>query len=430
MKKNILILLLFVFGSLTTAVKAEEKPKLMWLDCSANFERFSYPDSILYYVDKCHSVGITHLVLDLKGTTGMVLYPSKIATQKKTWKGHTRPDFDFVNSFLNAAHAKGMKVFASFNIFVDGHGYFRIGEIYEKHKKWQSINYIPGEGLVPTTEIENKATAFLNPALKEVQDYEISVLKEVVQNYKIDGIMLDRTRYDNIQSDFSEESKSMFEKYIGKEVKKFPNDIYEWVKTDNGSYNRQDGEHFKKWIEWRASIIYNFIKDTRSEIKAINPNCVLAAYTGAWYPSYYEVGVNWASKNYDPSKDFDWATPEYKNYAYAELLDFYTNGNYYWNVTLDEYYKSSGKYKNETDSDFSTGEHLCVEGGNKLSRRLLGNSLKFSGGIYVEDYKQDANQFKRAVEMNLKESDGLMIFDIVHIINKNWWEALEEAIKK
>ena len=30
--------------------------------------------------------------------------------------------------------------------------------------------------------------------------------------------------------------------------------------------------------------------------------------------------------------------------------------------------------------------------------------------------------------MNLKESDGLMIFDIVHIINRNWWDALKEAV--
>lgn len=39
---------------------------------------------------------------------------------------------------------------------------------------------------------------------------------------------------------------------------------------------------------------------------------MLAAYTGAWYPTYFEVGVNWASRNYDVSKDFSWATPDYK----------------------------------------------------------------------------------------------------------------------
>ena len=54
--------------------------------------------------------------------------------------------------------------------------------------------------------------------------------------------------------------------------------------------------------------------------------------------------------------------------------------------------------------------------------------MPFFGGMYVEDYKRDVEQFKRAVKMNLKESDGLMIFDIVHIINRNWWQPLTDAI--
>ena len=34
----------------------------------------------------------------------------------------------------------------------------------------------------------------------------------------------------------------------------------------------------------------------------------------------------------------------------------------------------------------------------------------------------------RAVEMNLRESDGLMVFDIVHIINRDWWGPLQRAV--
>ena len=105
----------------------------------------------------------------------------------------------------------------------------------------------------------------------------------------------------------------------------------------------------------------------------------------------------------------------------------YTNGNYYWNVTLDEYRRSNGLHRNETDSEVSTGEHLCVEGGCRYSRRLLGGH-PFYGGMYVEDYKRDTTQFKRAVEMNLRESDGLMVFDIVHIIQRDWWGPLGRAI--
>ena len=198
-------------------------------------------------------------------------------------------------------------------------------------------------------------------------------------------------------------------------------------KTQEGGWKRIDGPYFKQWIEWRASVIYDFFKRTKEELKAVKPGLKFGAYTGAWYPSYFEVGVNWASNTYDPSQDFAWATPEYKNYGYAELLDIFTNGNYYWNVTVDEYRRSNGLHKNETDSEMSKGDHLSVEGGCRYSRRLLGGR-PFFGGMYVEDYKRDTTQFKRAVEMNLRESDGLMVFDIVHIINRDWWGPLQRAV--
>ena len=51
-------------------------------------------------------------------------------------------------------------------------------------------------------------------------------------------------------------------------------------------------------------------------------------YVGAWYSDYYGSGVNWASKKYDTSKDYSWASPEYKNYGYAGELDFMFLGAY------------------------------------------------------------------------------------------------------
>ena len=106
----------------------------------------------------------------------------------------------------------------------------------------------------------------------------------------------------------------------------------------------------------------------------------------------------------------------------------YTHGNSYWNVRTDEYRGSNGLHRNETDSEVSKGDHLCVEGGCRHSRRLL-HGKPFYGGMYVEDYKRDTTQFKRAVEMNLRESDGLMVFDIVHIIDRDWWGPLQRAVE-
>lgn len=427
----LLLLLSLVMGDAMGAKRdknSAEKPKLMWVDLSANWKTFSNADSIAFYVEKCKNVGINTLIVDVKGTASAVAYKSKIAPTLTEWKGITRPaDYDFLKIFITECHKRGMQVYASFNVFCEGHGIFHRGIAYDVHKDWQSMNYVPGKGIMPITEIPKKATIFVNPALPEVQDYERSILVECATKYPVDGIMIDRTRYDGLQSDFSDYSRRTFEKYIGTTITRFPEDIYEWVPTTDGKYKRKEGKYFKQWIEWRASIIHNFFSTTRKALKKARKDVKFAAYTGAWYPSYYEVGANWASKNYDPSKDFDWATPQYKKYAYGDLLDLYTNGNYYWNVTLIEYRKSNGTYRNETDSEVSKGEHLCVEGGCKYSRKLLRDNA-FCGGIYVEDYRKDSNQFKKAVMMNLKESDGLMIFDIVHIINRNWWSILKEAI--
>ena len=60
MKRFSIISLLLWIGILAFALG---KPKVMWLDCSANFQRFSYPDSIRFYVD---TVSYTHLTLPTK----------------------------------------------------------------------------------------------------------------------------------------------------------------------------------------------------------------------------------------------------------------------------------------------------------------------------------------------------------------------------
>lgn len=312
MKKLLTVCLLaFAAAGATGCRSAAEgvKPKLMWLDCSANWVRFSYPDSIRYYVNKCREAGMTALVLDVKGTSSEVVYPSEHAPQVREWKGFARPDFDFVGTFVEAAHDAGLEIYGSFNTFAEGNGVFRRGLIYDGHPEWQAVNYIPGRGLVPQLEIPEKKVLFANPALPAVQDHEIAIFKEVAQKYDFDGLLLDRGRYDNIQSDFSDFSRGKFEAYIGKKLERFPEDIYTWEEDGDGGWKRIDGPYFKQWIEWRASVIYDFFKRTKEELKAVKPGLKFGAYTGAWYPSYFEVGVNWASNTYDPSQDFAWPRP-------------------------------------------------------------------------------------------------------------------------
>lgn len=429
--RTLLITFLILFA-INNQSKSSEKPKLLWFDATANFERLSYPDSIKFYLKKAKEIGFNAVVLDIKPITGEVLYNSEFAPQMTEWNGfHRNKDFDFPAYFISEAKKLGLTVYASINVFVAGHNFFDRGLVYQDKLHWQSINYTDS-GFVPITKLKHKYSAMTNPANPEVQQHELNIISELVKKYpEFDGILLDRVRYDGIEADFSELSKELFEKYINQKIENYPDDIYKWKKNEKGEKVRVEGKLFKKWLEWRASVIYNFMEEARKVVKKIKPDMEFGVYTGAWYPVYYEVGVNWASKKYDPSKEYEWATPDYKNFGYAELLDIYTTGCYFFEVSKEEVEKLNEELikRNEAGMGKTKEYWYSVEGSAEIAKKVMMNTVPVIGGLYVEQYKGFPEQFKRAVQMCLDKTDGLMIFDIVHIINFGWWDVLEDAIK-
>ena len=121
----------------------------------------------------------------------------------------------------------------------------------------------------------------------------------------MDGIVFDRVRFDNITSDFSPLSKELFEAYAGTKVADYPGDILRWTQDADGKWSWSQGPLFRKWIEWRASVIKDYVPEAHRQLKEINPRLLIGDYTGAWYPTYYYVGVNWASEQFDPARYFD-----------------------------------------------------------------------------------------------------------------------------
>ncbi|NPV11807.1 MAG: family 10 glycosylhydrolase [Ignavibacteria bacterium] len=429
--RNSIIIVLILFITILE-VHSSDKPKLLWFDATANFERLSYPDSIQFYLKKAKETGFTDVVLDLKPITGEVLYQSEFALQMNEWNGFYRnSQFDFPAYFISEAKKLGLNVYASINVFVAGHNFFDRGLVYQDKSHWQSINYTDS-GFIPITQLKHKYSAMTNPVHPEVQEHELKIISELVTKYpQFDGIILDRVRYDGIEADFSDLSKEQFEKYINQKIENYPDDIYRWSKNEKGEKFRVEGKLYKKWLEWRASVIYNFMTKAREVVKQINPEMKFGVYTGAWYPVYYEVGVNWASKKYDPSKEFDWATADYKNYGYAELLDIYTTGCYFFEVTKEEVEKLNEELikRNEAGMGKTKDFWYSVEGSAEIAKKVIMNVVPVIGGLYVEQYKNHPEQFKRAIKMCLNKTDGLMIFDLVHIVNYGWWNILENAMK-
>ncbi|MCO6026236.1 family 10 glycosylhydrolase [Prevotella cerevisiae] len=436
MKKRSTILTLFMLLCMTgvplcmdAGSTLPSKRAFMWVDAEANFRCFSCPDSIDFYLDKIKQLGFTDVVVDVRPISGEVLFSTKYAPRLKEWNHTVRPNFDYLGRFITSAHRLGLKVHASLNVFSAGHNYFDRGLIYSGHPKWASVVYTP-KGLMPITKQKEKYAAMVNPVNRSYRKYIIKVLDDLVRQYPgLDGIILDRVRYDGIEADFSSASEKGFEKYSGIKLKHFPEDIFTWKKDTTGQYVVQRGRYFNQWIEYRASVIYQVMRELRDAVKSVNPAISFGTYTGAWYPSYYEVGVNFASQHYDPSKK-DWATPHYAQTGYAELIDTYITGNYYTDISISEAEQNKKGVRNETDSETQFGTWYSVEGSCRHLRHILCGK-PFYGGILAEQFYNCPKKLAQSIETNLKYSDGVMVFDICHLIqHRNLWDEVKKGMQK
>lgn len=417
---------------------AESSPAVnhnyMWFDCEANYATLSHPDSIRFYLEKVKSLGFGNVVVDVKSIMGEVLYDSSIAPYMSPFDGVERSrSYDMMGYFISYGHQMGLKVFASLNVFCGGHNFMKRGIIYGEKPQWQSICYDHGR-LVPISGCRELGyNGMLNPSDPQVQEYEMEILKEFVSKYpQCDGLIFDRLRYDGITSDFSDLSRSQFEAHLGRKVENFPEDILSWYWGGRLRKHWKRGPLFNEWCRWRAGVIHDFVSRAHSELKAINPGLIIGDYTGAWYPTYYQLGVNWASQRYDPSAEYDWATPDYRETGYAELLDVYMTGLYYSFITKEDVDNSVGRTWSSGEAALNTEIKYCysVEGGAEMARRITCGAVPVVGSIYVEQYLGDMGKFPLAVEQSLKSTGGVMVFDIVHLGKHGLWDDLEKAMRR
>ena len=235
--------------------------------------------------------------------------------------------------------------------------------------------------------------------------------------YDLDGIILDRCRYDDndLMSDFSDVSRSKFEQFVGATVENFPVDIMPAGTTTGSGVNTQ---WYKQWLAFRAKTIHDFIVKARTKVKSENEEIRFGAYVGAWYSTYYRSGVNWASPKYDPSLNpsySSWASSDYKNYGYADHLDFMFLGAY---AAADKIY-GNGEW---------TMEGFCKQG-----RELLQGDVTFAGGPDIGNSTGwtdggQATKVPDAIDACISNSNGFFVFDICHIRMYNYWDAFKQGI--
>ena len=283
-------------------------------------------------------------------------------------------------------------------------------------RDWASV--INSEsGLVNTLDLTDDSTdsgaRFLNPANDEVVEYLLQILADLAA-YDVDGIILDRCRYDDygLMSDFSAESREKFEEYIGQTVANWPADI---MAPGTTSLPTTKPQHFMEWMEFRAKMIHDFIVKAEQRVHSVNADVRFGAYVGAWYSTYYTSGVNWASPRYDTHAYYPrWASERYKEYGFADHLDVMILGAY------------AG-----VNSIYGTTE-WTMQGFCQLGAEILMGDVPFAGGPDVGNGTGwteggQAAKIPQVIDACITPSDGFFVFDLCHIKMYDYWAAFRQG---
>lgn len=274
------------------------------------------------------------------------------------------------------------------------------------------LTYTTKPKYVPVADApEQKYTMFCDPSDEAVRQHEWDIVREIVTNYDVDGVVFDdRLRYAGQNADFGPRSRSEFEKVVGHRLN-WPNDVFQ-----TSPYPGQDiipGTYYQRWLVWRASVITSWLDQAAQIVRKTRTKAQVAVYAGSWYGDYEKVGSNWAGPDF--TGPYHWLTPAYQATAYADKLDWLTTGCYYFPATIAEVAGTGG------------GPGATVEGAGQLSNLVVSDAAWTYAGIYAMSYQDHPDQFRRAIDAAMASSQGVMIFDMSQIIQYDWWNIMADA---
>jgi uncharacterized lipoprotein YddW (UPF0748 family) len=407
------------------------KPRFIWIDASANFPDFANSqDNIRRDLAKAKDAGFTHIVVDVRPPSGDVLFTTGRVAQVQwlgAWVGgvYTKitrtATWDYLQAFIDIGHELHLKVYAGFNTFVGGNQTALGGNgllFRDASKKAWATQLLTATGIV--NMMDNSAATdakFFNPANDNVQNFVVGLLEDLAAYPDLDGIILDRARFHELDSDFSNETRTKFEAFLGHSVPNFPDDVMQHnIKV--GVFPSTLPTYFKQWLEFRAKVIHDFMGKVRTRVKAKNPDIHFGVYVGGWYSQYYGVGVNWASPAYNTASAYPlWASANYKNYGFADLLDVIIIGAYAAPTSL----YGSGEW---TVQGFCSRAMALINGAT-----LVVGGPDVGNGAWATDPDAVVNQaITQSVNAAINACDGYFLFDMIHLKLKNQWQYVKTGI--
>jgi uncharacterized lipoprotein YddW (UPF0748 family) len=233
---------------------------------------------------------------------GDLIYPSSIEPMSKVFSGRhgEHPGYDPLAFAIRECHKRGLECHAWLTTYP-------LGTVSEVRSKGNNTIV----KLKPELCKLYKGEWYMDPGIPGTSDYVLSIVRELVENYDIDGIHFDHIRYPESANDFPDEDTYLkygksqpMRAWRQNNINRLVGRIYDWVKE------------YKPWIQVSASPLGKY-----SPLAQV-PNAGLTAF------DVYQDPQEWLRK-----KKQDMIVPMmyYKNTYFYPFVDNWTsnsNGRY------------------------------------------------------------------------------------------------------
>lgn len=239
----------------------------MWLD-NFTMATFYSREDITRHLDELQSININIIFPDVYGN-GASVYKSEIVPQLRVFQHRfTEENEDVLTILIEEAHKRNMEVHPLVRVFAlhNGVEYF-INDRIDWLDKTRENKFTLANGYY-----------WLSPAHPEVREYNLAMLKELAENYDIDGVHLDYIRYD------ADYGYNLFTRNLFKE-------LFGVDPLDIDSTRLED--IFKVF---KAQFVNKFVERAFYELKAIKPNLLISSAVASphsWGKN--DLGQDWLS---------------------------------------------------------------------------------------------------------------------------------------
>lgn len=247
----------------------------VWITSSAS-NVLDSRDNIKHACDVCKEYGINHIFV-VVWNNGRTIYPSRVMKNlidveiMEKYQGR-----DPLREMIEEAHVNGIKVHAWFEYgFAASYGQ-NGGMILQARPDWAGRD---ANGKL----LEKNGFVWMNGLLPAVQDFFLSLVKEVLQEYEIDGIQGD----DRLPA---MPSNGGYDDYTR-----------ELYKSEHNGMEPPADEKSADWLDWRSEKLTEFMAKLYKEVKEINPSVIVSSAPSVypWCKSeYLQDWPSWLKKGY------------------------------------------------------------------------------------------------------------------------------------